>query len=278
MEKVRVSVITIVRNDIENIANTMLSVLGQTYLGYEYIVKDGASTDGTQEVIQKVANKFTDKTVKVVSCSDTGIYDAMNQAVSYCEGEWIIFINCGDSFYRSNALEQIFSESENYQKKGILYGDAIVRDESGDAVWKADFGKVKKKMPFCHQSCFIRRVLLVQHPFNTKLRIAADYNNILELYEIKEEFYNLNKVIAIFKLDGISSTDFVRRYKERNAVLVAHGFGHKFSIAFPLGLFLNHIKRFIGQHVPNKMLVRLKKWYKKNVKKYEMINDENRRE
>lgn len=276
MEKVQVSVITIVRNDLQNIGNTMLSVLNQTYAGVEYVVKDGMSTDGTWEIIQNTAKKYTNKHIRHMSCSDTGIYDAMNQAVCHSNGEWIIFINSGDAFYSQSTLSEIFESGLEYRHKGILYGNAIVRDEAGDAVWKSDIKKIEKKMPFCHQSCFIRRELLLRYPFSTKYRIVSDYNNILELYQAREQFYDLNRIVSIFQLDGVSSTDFVRRFREREAVRHERGLKCSFQFLYPFGLLINYIKMFVIRYVPHAILIRLKKWYKRHVKRYELIGREDR--
>lgn len=269
MGDVQVSVVTVVLNNVEGIADTMLSVLNQTYPEFEYIIKDGQSTDGTQKVIQEISDKFVGKTVKLISCSDTGIYDAMNQAVFYCAGKWIIFINSGDSFYDKTVLKGVFNDKIQYQDKGLLYGDAVMHDESGDAVWKADLAKINRKMPFCHQSVFVRRELLLRYPFNKNYKIAADYNHILDLYQFNENFHNLNRIISVFEMDGVSSIEPVKRLKERNSVLSMHGLIHWYNIVlFPLEVCFSYARVFVELYVPAKMRVGLKKWYKKNVKKY----------
>ena len=78
--RLKFSIITVVFNNVDNIENSILSVLSQNYPNVEYIVVDGASTDGTLEVI----NKYRDKIDKLISEKDTGIYDALNKGSHFC--------------------------------------------------------------------------------------------------------------------------------------------------------------------------------------------------
>lgn len=271
MSSITVSVVTIVRNDCQNIERTMRSVLNQMYSDREYIIKDGQSNDGTQEIIEKIRKEYPDQKIKFISCKDSGIYDAMNQAVSHCEGEWISFINSGDSFYDENVLSNVFERNhEKYQSIGLICGDAIVRDESGDAVWKADLDLIERKMPFCHQSCFIRRCYAVQFPFDTSLRIAADYNQMLDLYVNHISFEKIEQTIAVFELDGVSSTRFTARFKERNSVIKRHGIRNKNGLLLLLEYMMEMGKTVLIRIVPEKQLEKLKKWYKVNIRHYEI--------
>lgn len=104
MRNVKISVITVVYNDVDNIERTITNVLKQTYPNLEYIVVDGNSTDGSVNIIKKYSNQLA------YWCSekDKGIYDAMNKGVQHCTGEWIIFRNCGDYFRTPTAIEDVF--------------------------------------------------------------------------------------------------------------------------------------------------------------------------
>ena len=104
MEIPLISIITVVRNDVVHIEQTMLSVLGQTYGNVEYIVIDGGSTDGTVDIIKK----YADKLAYWVSEPDGGIYPAMNKGLQHATGEWVNFMNSGDSFADENVLEEVF--------------------------------------------------------------------------------------------------------------------------------------------------------------------------
>ena len=92
----KISVVTICYNSKLFIEKTILSVINQSYEDVEYIVVDGGSTDGTLDVIHKYSNRIT----KWISEKDEGIYNAMNKALDIITGDWVIFMNSGDCFYR----------------------------------------------------------------------------------------------------------------------------------------------------------------------------------
>lgn len=265
-----VSIVTVVKNDCKNIADTMNSVLEQSFQDIEYVIKDGLSQDGTLEIAQCLKRKYVNRRIKLISCKDSGIYDAMNQAVLECSGEWILFLNSGDMFASEEIVSSIFQDCDNNIKEGVLYGDAIVRDEGGDAVWRANIEKIKKEMPFCHQSCFIRRDYLLKYPFDCNYRIAADYNQILELFVNQVPFKNVNMIISIFDLGGFSSTKFITRLSERNSVLSKHGIYHRKKGVIVFEYLEETIKTIMVKVVPSRILFFLKKWYKVHIKHYEI--------
>ena len=100
-----ISIITVVKNDVANIEETILSVLNQTYNNVEYIIVDGASTDGTLDIIKKY-EKHVDLWV---SEPDDGLFYAFNKGVDLVTGKWVEFLNCGDFFYNNTVLAEIFA-------------------------------------------------------------------------------------------------------------------------------------------------------------------------
>ena len=105
-KKPLVSIITVVYNDAKHIENTLQSIISQDYEEKEIIVIDGQSTDGTTEK----ARAFGESISCLVSEPDKGVYDAMNKGIDQARGEWIIFMNSGDSFYTTDVLSQFFSK------------------------------------------------------------------------------------------------------------------------------------------------------------------------
>src|SRR5689334_2229074 len=94
------SVITVVYNNAADIERTLLSVLNQSYKGIEYIVVDGASTDGTLQIIEK----YKDRITKLISEKDNGIYDAMNKGLASATGDYVLFMNSADEFYSADTV------------------------------------------------------------------------------------------------------------------------------------------------------------------------------
>lgn len=267
-----VSIVTVVKNDRQHIEKTMQSVLTQKYLDIEYVIKDGLSTDGTSDIIKKVIEQYPERKITYVNGKDDGIYDAMNQAVSYCNGSWINFMNSGDVFCDEEVLEKIFEKDTRYKSYGVLYGDVVVSDGADSAIWAADINIIEKKMPFCHQSCFIRRELLIRFPFDIDYKIAADFNHILDLYTNGIEFFFYDQIVAYFDLMGVSSRRFVERYRERVKVLREHKLykGKGFTYAF--GICFEYLKTIADYLIPSFAKGIVRNWYKFEVKHYKRID------
>ena len=107
--------------------HTATSVFAQTFTDYEYIIVDGASTDGTVEWLR------TQSDIRWVSEPDKGIYDAMNKGVQMAKGEWILFLNARDTLFHNEVLQQIAPFLQN--EYGLVYGD-IVKERKGREIIK----------------------------------------------------------------------------------------------------------------------------------------------
>ena len=118
-----ISIVTVSYNAVATIEQTILSVINQTYPNIEYIIIDGGSKDGTIDIIRK----YADQIAYWVSEPDEGIYDAMNKGIKIATGEWINFMNCGDSFLDMKVLNKIFISSilNEYEGVDILYGNRV---------------------------------------------------------------------------------------------------------------------------------------------------------
>jgi glycosyltransferase involved in cell wall biosynthesis len=171
-DKPLITVVTVVFNGAEFLEDTIRSVIEQTYDNVEYIIVDGGSKDGTLDIIRKYEHAID----YWVSKSDKGIYDAMNKAIDLGSGDWINFMNAGDSFFDSKVLDRVFNYPVNYVDAMVVYGDHEVRYPDRKKIVKA--GKIDnlwKGSQFCHQSAF---VLLNHHKnnkFNLNMKIAADF-------------------------------------------------------------------------------------------------------
>lgn len=114
MDELRFSVVTVTLNCADDAVATAQSVLAQDFAGYEYIVKDGGSIDGTVQRLQELG-------VSVHVKNDSGIYDAMNQAINLCRGEYIYFLNAGDTLFKKSTLTKFASFMD--QGYPIYYGN-----------------------------------------------------------------------------------------------------------------------------------------------------------
>lgn len=182
------SVIVVCLNPGEKLKYTMDSILDQTYKDYEVIIKDGGSTDGSVEP-WKQGMEADGAVVRFYQGKDKGIYDAMNQAVTHAVGEFVIFMNCGDTFYHKEALERILAAILVQEAAGVdldrlvLYGDTYnrkigVRVASSPAITGFT---CYRNIP-CHQSCIYSTALCREKPYNQQYRIRADYDHFLWCY------------------------------------------------------------------------------------------------
>ena len=175
MPPVTVSVVTVVRNDAAGLVRTMDSVAAQDYPHREYVVVDGASTDGTADVIARRAVEVT----RWISEPDSGIFQAMNKGVRLAAGAYVCFMNAGDRFVSSGTLSLMFDPPPHAE---LLWGDCIIESTRGDEYDSARevLGRLHRQMTVCHQSLFVRREALMKRPLTETFRIAADYDFLCE--------------------------------------------------------------------------------------------------
>ena len=204
-----ITIITITYNAELTIENTILSIINQTYSNIEYIIIDGGSTDGTIDIIKKYENKIS----KWISEPDKGIYDAMNKGIKMATGEWINFMNAGDTFYHTNTIDMVFSN--NVSNYDVVYGGVNMKYENFDkTVWPKHKISRNHPMPFNHQSVFVRTTLYKMNLFDTTYRYAADYNFFCKIYKIAR-YKEIDQIIANYSVDGVSSTNGIAVNKER---------------------------------------------------------------
>lgn len=187
----KISIVTIVYNDVYGIRETVNSVLEQSYHNVEYIVVDGGSSDGTVDIIKD----YSDRIFCFISEPDKGIYDAMNKGVKTATGEWIIFMNSGDCFFEKNTLEKIFSDQlDSVRDVDAIYSDMVCMETS--KVSKArGLMKIWIGNPCSHQSLFVKTEIMKERLFDLKYKISADYDFIYYLYYQKYKFFYLKDVI-----------------------------------------------------------------------------------
>ena len=205
------SIIVVCLNAGDKLHKTIESILSQTESDYEIVVKDGGSTDGSVKTL------LTDDKMRVYCEADTGIYNAMNQALAHAKGEYVCFLNCGDYFYDRTVLKQVrqqldkvqgrLSQTEN-QAMHIFYGNIMER-KTGTLVQSnpvLDDFACYRNLP-CHQACFYDRRLFDIRGFDTKYKVRADYEHFLWcLYEAKAKAVYMPLTVASYEGGGYSET------------------------------------------------------------------------
>ena len=252
----KITVITVCFNAVCDIEDTLLSVINQTYSNIDYIVVDGASKDGTVEVVSKYKNHIA----QIISEPDEGIYDAMNKGILNATGEWIIFRNVGDPFSSNKVVETIFREPVNKDICFIL-GDSYLFNEWGYKRIKPDILEYsyKQRMPVIHPATFIRTSLHKKRLFDLKYKSSADYDFFYKCFEEGCKFEYKPIVVADFNSVGFSTINWKRAYMENGEITGAD----TNKVRFLAKYYYTAIRAFIGEEIIMKIpLLRNQKYNK----------------
>ena len=206
-KKPLLTIITVCFNAQGKLEETLKSIRSQTFRDYEVIVKDGGSLDGSLACI----GDFDDIPLRLVVKEDAGIYDAMNEAVRYAKGEYVYFLNCGDVFAGKDVLGKIFAFMENNGRENsggfrVYYGN-IIDGTTGAKVSsnpRISAFACYRNVP-CHQACIYSRDLLLEHPFDLRFRVRADYEQFLwAFFRSETRFVYMDLVVAEYEGGGYS--------------------------------------------------------------------------
>ena len=208
-------------NNARNIERTIKSVLNQTYKKIEYIVIDGASTDGTLEIIQK----YTAQISKIVSEPDRGIYDAMNKGLALATGDYVLFMNSGDEIYDDTTVEEVFDTEAGAD---IYYGETEMFNDNWESLGRRrheapenfDWTSFKFGMNISHQAIYIRRSILV--PYDLKYKYSSDIDWIIKAAKKASSIVNVHRYVAKYLVGGMSKKKHRESLKERFSIFTKY--------------------------------------------------------
>ena len=207
---IKFSIVTVCLNAGQELIDTVNSTLGQSYDCFELLVKDGFSTDGSTEKLPE------DERIRLIQKKDTGIYDAMNQAVEEALGDYLLFMNCGDRFYSSHVLQDI-ADGIGREHGAVYYGKCFDRPTGQVRAYPKTITRMTcYRTMICHQAMVYRADVLRQHPYDCSYRIIADRE--LLWYLVCEKGISpryLDTVIADYKGGGESTkSEHIQRNRE----------------------------------------------------------------
>lgn len=230
----RLSIITITYNNLVGLRKTADSVQEQTVSDFEWIIIDGASTDGTKEYLAAMAAKLqiTNCKLQIISEPDRGIYNAMNKGIRLAQGEYIQILNAGDCLAATDVTERMLNAlTEQTARAGqpidILYGNMLKVDGKGKLIGKSGYTEYSLRQFYSstlnHDCAYIRRALFDDDHYglyDENLRIVSDWKWYLQaigLGMVRPVYADID--VTIFDGGGISETNLPLRAQERRLVL-----------------------------------------------------------
>lgn len=218
-----ISVITICYNAGALLLHTVESVCSQSYPHIEYIVIDGASSDGSLDTIAA----YRDRIHQLISEPDKGIYDAMNKGLMLATGDYVCFMNAGDAFASSDTLSLALSHiSTPYPH--VIYGETdivdgayrFVRHRRLHAPERLTAGSFKYGMIVCHQSFYALRSIAPK--YDTRYRFSADVDWCIKILKLSKHTHNTHTILTHYLEEGATTHNHRASLKERFCIMAKH--------------------------------------------------------
>jgi glycosyltransferase involved in cell wall biosynthesis len=223
MNKPLISLVTVCYNAENLLADTLQSAINQSYKNIELLIVDGNSKDNTLQV----AKSFQSHIGALISEPDKGIYDAMNKGIRAAKGDWIYFLNAGDSLISEHILDEVFNANIPsdclfiYGKVQTLNEPTGVNYIAGEKVTFSDFFT---KYPICHQATFTHKDAFLKFGYyDSNLRLAADTEWFARIFKShSNQTFFIDKTIAYYDIQGATYVKRMQGYRE----YLSFGFKH----------------------------------------------------
>ena len=218
------SVITVTYNAAGVLEDTIQSVISQTYHHVEYIIVDGASTDGTMAIVDRYRSRIH----TVVSEPDKGLYDAMNKGMALATGDYLCFLNAGDCFHEDETLQQMVHTLHGTELPDVMYGNTAIVDAEGHFLrmrrlsppdqlnWKS----FRQGMLVCHQAFFAKRSLAVS--YNLTYRYSSDFDWCIRVMKKAQSFHYTRLTVIDYLEEGLTTRHHRASLKERFRIMSRH--------------------------------------------------------
>ena len=231
-----ITYVTITYNAADVLKRTLDSVLRQDYRGIVHLIIDGASTDGTLQIVEDYIQRSNaadnGHRIQVASEPDHGIYDAMNKGLRSLDGDYVCFLNAGDFLPASDTVSRIVSHISD--QPAVLYGDTDIVDSEGrflhhrrlappeHLTWKS----FRHGMLVCHQAFYARTDFAIATPYDLRYRYSADVDWCIRIMKAaaKENvpLHNLHMVVANYTEEGQTTLHHRESLLERFRVMARH--------------------------------------------------------
>jgi putative colanic acid biosynthesis glycosyltransferase len=199
------SIVTVNLNDAAGLRATAVSITTQSARGFEWLIVDGGSGDGSQAVIRAFAAHLSAWS----SEPDGGVYDAMNKGLARACGEWVIFMNAGDRFADRDSVTRICAALETAGDADLLLGGTVLEMPSGRRLYRPPRPPawIRFGPPACHQATVFRRRAHLAVTYDLRLRISADYGTVAALLARGASAARLDHPVAVRQCDPASLSE-----------------------------------------------------------------------
>ena len=219
------SIITITYNAVRLVEQTLLNVLSQSYPNIEYIVIDGGSTDGTVDIIRRYESGLA----YWVSEPDKGIYDAMNKGLQKATGDYVWFINAGDTLCSSDTVQSVVSRLQKRKAlPDIIYGETNIVDEERRSLGlrrlraprKLSWKSFRMGMLVCHQSFIPKRAIAPS--YDLQYRYSADFDWCIRVMKKARTLHNTHLILIDYLDEGMTTRNHKASLRERFRIMAHH--------------------------------------------------------
>lgn len=259
--KIKFTIITVVKNAERKILKTMKSVKAQSFHNFEHIIVDGKSTDGTKKIIK---NNNYDQ-VKFFELKDKNLYDAINFALKKTKGEFILFLHAGDLFFSINTLKNINKIIKT--NTDVIIGGCVFFDKKNEIfrVWKVKDNVINKLNAYkvAHTGAIInKRVINEVGLYNINYNISSDTDYLLRVFTKKKNIKAFSSFICFMEMGGLS-TNYKTLFKKitQDIQIYFHHF-RALAILYYLFKIIYKISHFKDRNFFNDYKVRLNKMIK----------------
>ncbi len=231
----KLSVITVTFNAATTLERTLRSVREQSWPHIEHLVIDGGSDDGTLELIKRQQQER----LHWVSEPDKGLYDAMNKGAAMATGDYLCFLNAGDTFFSADSVEQLMGNFDEASAPDILYGETAIVDGAGNFLhmrrlkspeslgWKS----FRQGMVVCHQAFIVKRELFM--PYDLDYRFSSDFDWSIRMMKKAKTIHNSRLTLINYLNEGMTTRNRKASLKERYRIM-AHHYGQFSTFAHHL--------------------------------------------
>lgn len=229
----KISVITVTYNAASVLQRTLDSVKEQTFQQVEHLIIDGASKDDTMTMVEAYQAQCPYEVV-VLSEPDKGLYDAMNKGLRMATGDYLVFLNAGDTLHANDTLETIVKQTAGNQQPGVIYGDTAVTDGEGKFLYlrrlrppkQLSWKSFRQGMLVCHQAFYALTAIAKDIPYDLRYRYSADVDWCIKVMKEAERrqlpLVNTNTVVANYLEEGQTTIHHRASLKERFDVMRRH--------------------------------------------------------